>query len=68
MNKKLVFAVIAVFTIALGMAALVTPAMAHDTTIVCHKPGTQGERTLVVRNGALPGHLAHGDTIGLCNA
>ena len=33
---------------------------------VCHKPGTPAEKTLVVSESALKGHLGHGDDEGPC--
>ncbi len=34
---------------------------------ICHKPGTDAEKTLHVASAAIPGHLDHGDTIGPCD-
>jgi len=36
-----------------------------DITI-CHKPGTNGEKTMVISASALSGHLGHGDSVGAC--
>lgn len=33
---------------------------------ICHKPGTAGQKTLVIPVQALPDHLGHGDTMGPC--
>jgi hypothetical protein len=33
---------------------------------ICHKPGTPAEKTLVLPESAIPGHLGHGDTLGPC--
>lgn len=35
-------------------------------TTICHKPGTPAQKTLVIPQQALAGHLGHGDTIGPC--
>ncbi|HYN10087.1 MAG TPA: LamG domain-containing protein [Vicinamibacterales bacterium] len=35
---------------------------------VCHKPGTPGERTMVLPAHAVPGHMGHGDTAGACSS
>lgn len=40
----------------------------HDPVIICHKPGTPGEKTLTVDASALDAHLAHGDTTGACGS
>lgn len=34
---------------------------------ICHKPGTPAQKTMVVSQSALNGHLGHGDTIGACS-
>ncbi len=34
---------------------------------ICHKPGTSAEKTMVVDQYNLTGHLGHGDFIGLCS-
>jgi len=39
---------------------------ANDPVTICHKPGTPAERTLVVDDNAVPGHLGHGDFLGTC--
>lgn len=39
---------------------------ASQTVVVCHKPGTPAEQTLVLPQSALSGHLRHGDTEGPC--
>lgn len=33
---------------------------------VCHKPGTPAEKTLYLPDSAIPGHLGHGDYLGVC--
>jgi hypothetical protein len=33
---------------------------------ICHKPGTPAQKTLVLPEPAIPGHLEHGDTLGPC--
>ena len=35
---------------------------------ICHKPGTRAEKTLMIPESALGGHLGHGDTVGACNS
>jgi hypothetical protein len=42
-----------------------TPTVSLSITI-CHKPGTPAQKTLVLPEPAIPGHLDHGDTLGLC--
>jgi hypothetical protein len=37
------------------------------TVTICHKPGTSAQKTMVVNQSALAGHLNHGDTLGPCN-
>lgn len=37
----------------------------NDITI-CHKPGTPGEKTMVIPQSAWPGHQGHGDSLGAC--
>ncbi len=39
---------------------------ASQTVVVCHKPGTPAEQTLVLPQSALSGHMRHGDTEGPC--
>lgn len=34
---------------------------------LCHKPGTNAEKTLEVPASAVPGHLGHGDVLGECD-
>ena len=34
--------------------------------MICHKPGTGGERTMIVSRSTSSGHLGHGDTEGEC--
>ena len=34
--------------------------------VICHKPGTPAEQTLLVPQSALDGHIAHGDYKGPC--
>ena len=58
--------------IALSMLLLAgasTPILAGgDKVTVCHKPGTEAEKTLEIAVSALPAHLAHGDREGQCGA
>jgi len=35
--------------------------------MICHKPGTPAENSLMVSQSAVRAHLAHGDTEGPCN-
>jgi hypothetical protein len=37
-----------------------------DDITICHKPGTNGEKTMVISASALSGHLGHGDSVGAC--
>lgn len=37
-----------------------------ELVTICHKPGTPAQQTLTVPAEAVPGHLAHGDTLGEC--
>ena len=39
---------------------------ANDPVVICHKPGTAAEHTIVVDDNAVPGHLGHGDSLGEC--
>jgi hypothetical protein len=34
--------------------------------MICHKPGTGAERTMIVAKSTSSGHLGHGDTEGEC--
>ena len=43
------------------------PPSSGGTVTICHKPGTPAEKTMVVNESGLSGHLGHGDTIGACN-
>lgn len=36
------------------------------TVVICHKPGTQGQKTIVVAASNFAGHIRHGDTKGPC--
>lgn len=38
----------------------------EDKVVICHKPGTPAEQTLLVPHSALDGHLDHGDLEGPC--
>ncbi|HKQ75033.1 MAG TPA: hypothetical protein VJ810_15160 [Blastocatellia bacterium] len=38
----------------------------QSSVTVCHKPGTPAQKTLVIPQQALAGHLRHGDTVGPC--
>jgi hypothetical protein len=42
------------------------PISATATVTICHKPGTPAEKTLVLPEAAVPGHLRHGDELGAC--
>jgi hypothetical protein len=33
---------------------------------ICHKPGTPAEKTMSIPAPAVPGHLGHGDYLGVC--
>jgi len=33
---------------------------------ICHKPGTNGEKTMVINPSAWPGHEGHGDSESAC--
>jgi len=35
-------------------------------TIMCHKPGTNAQKTMDISNSAVSGHLNHGDYVGAC--
>ena len=35
---------------------------------ICHKPGTRAEKTLMIPESALGGHIGHGDTVGACDS
>ena len=37
-----------------------------DEVTICHKPGKPSEKTLIIPESAMSGHLGHGDTIGAC--
>jgi hypothetical protein len=37
-----------------------------DKVTICHKPGTPAEKTMYLPESAIPGHLGHGDTLGVC--
>ena len=37
-----------------------------DKVIICHKPGTPAEKTMLIPETALEGHLQHGDYLGSC--
>lgn len=37
-----------------------------EMVVICHKPGTPAEKTLVLPASAIPGHLRHGDSLGAC--
>jgi len=39
-----------------------------ETVTICHQPGTPAEKTLVLPEEALSGHLGHGDTRGACGS
>ncbi|MBN1641761.1 MAG: FecR domain-containing protein [Anaerolineae bacterium] len=38
----------------------------QERVLLCHKPGTPAQEELLVAPEAVPGHLAHGDTLGPC--
>jgi len=47
----------------------IMPTAAPTATLritICHKPGTPAQKTLVLPEPAIPGHLEHGDTLGPC--
>ena len=35
---------------------------------ICHKPGTEDEKELLVPSPAVSGHLGHGDHLGACGS
>jgi hypothetical protein len=45
---------------------LVTNCAVPQQVAVCHKPGTPAQKTLLVAQSAVPGHLGHGDALGPC--
>ena len=50
-----------------GAAYAVSGALnGHTPVVICHKPGTPAEKTLIVDDDAVPGHLGHGDYLGAC--
>lgn len=49
-----------------GIAGTPAPEPSNGKTAICHKPGTPAEKTLNVPISALPGHLGHGDQVGIC--
>jgi hypothetical protein len=40
----------------------------HTPVVICHKPGTPAEHTIIVDDDAVPAHLAHGDYLGRCGS
>lgn len=44
---------------------LVTDCSVHHKAAICHKPGTNAEKILIVGLSAISGHLRHGDTLDL---
>jgi hypothetical protein len=42
------------------------PVTVNVNVAICHKPGTPAQKTLVIPDTALAGHLGHGDTRGPC--
>jgi hypothetical protein len=46
---------------------LVTNCQVLPQVAICHKPGTAAEKTLLVAQSAVPGHLGHGDTLDPCD-
>jgi hypothetical protein len=48
----------------------IVPTTAPTATVritICHKPDTPAQKTLVLPESAIPGHLGHGDTLGPCD-
>ena len=37
-----------------------------EKVLVCHKPDKKGGHTLSIASSAVPAHLGHGDTLGVC--
>jgi hypothetical protein len=37
-----------------------------EKVLICHKPDKKGGHTISISSSAVPAHLAHGDTLGLC--
>jgi hypothetical protein len=40
----------------------------HTPVVICHRPGTLAEHTIIVDDDAVPAHLAHGDYLGRCGS
>ncbi len=40
----------------------------QDKIVICHKPGTPAENTLIVAEPAANAHLGHGDYLGACSS
>ena len=51
---------------ALNGGGLLGVLQGHTPVVICHKPGTPAEKTLIVDDDAVPGHLGHGDHLGPC--
>jgi hypothetical protein len=49
-----------------AVAPLLPPPPEGGNVTICHKPGTPAEKTKIIPQSALKGHLGHGDTLGPC--
>ena len=66
--KKMMTGVFICTALLLSVASSTLSAQrANDPVEICHKPATPAERTLVVDDNAVPGHLRHGDFLGPCS-
>ena len=74
MTQKItaIFGIAVMAAILLGGLTFSQTALAGDPSpgqvTICHKPGTPAEQTKEVDAPAVPAHLAHGDTLGACEA
>jgi hypothetical protein len=59
--------VLVTLTLLVPALAVALPAQAKDKTTIGHNPDTPDQKTMRVSDHALPGHLAHGDTLGACD-
>jgi hypothetical protein len=57
-------------TLPISPTAPITPTLVPTSTrwiSICHKPGTPAEKTLLLPESAIRGHLGHGDRLGSCS-